>query len=339
MKEIIGRLLNGAVLTESEASRLVDYLTTPELDPAVAAAALAALRVRGETADEVRTFATGLQDRAVRPEIEDVSRAVDVVGTGGDSSGSLNLSTGAALLAAAAGAEIVKHGNRSVSSRSGSFDVLVSLGLDLPWDPVRAAAVFAETGFTYLFAPSFHPAMKSVAPVRQAMGARTIFNLVGPLANPARTPHLVVGAFNEETARMMADTLAGMDIERAFVVHGEPGWDEPTPVGPYLLFDVAPGEVTPSKEDPASFGIDRCSPEDLVGGDPTENADAIRRVFAGEQGPHRDALILGAMLALRVTGTDADDAMEKVTATLDDGGAGALLDRLTTLADHEAMNV
>src|SRR5690606_25090852 len=139
---------------------------------------------------------------------------------GGDSSGSFNLSTGAALLAAAAGAEVVKHGNRSVSSRSGSFDVLNALGLDLPWDAARAGAVFSETRFTYLFAPAFHPAMKSVAPVRQAMGARTIFNLVGPLANPARAPFVVVGAFSLDAARMMADTLAGMSISRAFVVHG-----------------------------------------------------------------------------------------------------------------------
>lgn len=339
MKEIVGKLLAGETLTGDEAADLVAYLTTPDLDPAVAAASLAALRLRGETPGEVRVFAEGLQDRAVRPEIEDVSRAVDVVGTGGDSSGSLNLSTGAALLAAASGAEVVKHGNRSVSSRSGSFDVLVSLGLDVPWDSSRAGAVFEEVGFTYLFAPSFHPAMKSVAPVRQAMGARTIFNLVGPLANPARAPHLVVGAFSPETARMMAETLSGMDIERAFVVHGEPGWDEPTPVGPYLLFEVTPGEVRETSEDPASFGIARCSPDDLVGGDPGENAEAIRRVFAGEMGPHRDALVLGAALALRVTGSTPDDALEAVTSALDDGAASELLDRLTSLASQESLNV
>ena len=334
----MGKLLAGETLTDDEAADLVAYLTSPDLDPAVAAASLAALRIRGETAGEVRVFAEGLQDRAVRPEIEDVSRAVDVVGTGGDSSGSLNLSTGAALLAAASGAEVVKHGNRSVSSRSGSFDVLVSLGLDVPWDPARAGAVFEEVGFTYLFAPSFHPAMKSVAPVRQAMGARTIFNIVGPLANPARAPHLVVGAFSPETARMMAETLSGMDITRAFVVHGEPGWDEPTPVGPYLLLEVTPGEVRETSEDPASFGIARCSPDDLVGGDPGENAEAIRGVFAGETGPHRDALVLGAALALRVTGSTPDDALEAVTAALDEGAASALLDRLTTLASQESLS-
>ncbi len=280
-----------------------------------------------------------MQDLAVRPDIADVSNTVDVVGTGGDASGSLNLSTGAALLAAAAGAKVVKHGNRSVSSRSGSFDVLLALGLDLPWDASRAGQMFEETGFTYLFAPSFHPAMKSVAPVRQAMGARTIFNLVGPLANPARAPHLVVGAFSPETARMMAETLAGMGITRAFVVHGEPGWDEPTPVGPYLLLDVTPGSVKEGYEDPADFGIARCAPDDLIGAGPEDNAAAIRRVFSGEPGPHRDALLLGASMALRVTGSDPDDALQSVTGALDEGVASDLVERLNSLVDEEALGV
>lgn len=339
MKEILGKLLAGEVLSDEETTALVEYLTTDDLDAVVAGAALAALRTRGETAAEVRVFARVLQDLALRPEIDDVSNAVDVVGTGGDSSGSLNLSTGAALLAAAAGAEVVKHGNRSVSSRSGSFDVLTALGLDVPWDPARAGQVFAETGFTYLFAPGFHPAMKSVAPIRQAMGARTIFNIVGPLANPARVTHLVVGAFSAEMARIMAATLSGMDIARAYVIHGEPGWDEPTPVGPYLLFEVGPGGVVERVEDPADLGIPRCSPDALVGGDPAVNAAAINRVFEGEAGAHRDALVLGASLALRVTGATRADAHEQVVAALDDGLAADLLTRLTAMAGRESIGV
>lgn len=339
MKHIVGKILDGEVLDNEEAAELVAYLTGSELDPALAAAALAGLRTRGETADEVRVFATSLQEQAVRPDIADTSRAVDVVGTGGDSSGSLNLSTGAALLAAAAGAQVVKHGNRSVSSRSGSFDVLTALGLDVPWDSARAGKVFAATGFTYLFAPTFHPAMKAVAPVRQSMGARTIFNLVGPLANPARAPYLVVGAFSEDAARMMADTLAGMAISRAYVVHGEPGWDEPTPVGPYHLFDVTPGSVEPGVEDPADFGMTRCDPGDLIGGDPADNAEAIRRVFDGETGPHRDALVLGASLALRVTGALSDRALTMAATALDDGSAASLLSRLAASSDQEAVGV
>lgn len=328
MKELIGKILSGAPLSEGEAAELLEYLTSEDLNEAQAAAALAGLRTRGETADEMRAFARGLQELAVAPEIDDVSGAVDVVGTGGDASGSLNLSTGAALVAAAAGARVIKHGNRSVSSRSGSFDVLAALGLDVPWDARRAGAVFRETGFTYLFAPAFHPSMKSVAPVRQALGTRTIFNLVGPLANPARTPNLVVGAFSLECASMMADTLAGMDITRAFVVHGEPGWDEPTPVGPYAIFDVRPGSVSKGEEDPAAFGLGRCSAGDLLGGDADDNARAIEAVFAGETGPHRDALVLGASLALRVTGSSVDEALDRAGAALDEGAAAALVDRL-----------
>ncbi|MGB8359953.1 MAG: anthranilate phosphoribosyltransferase, partial [Acidimicrobiia bacterium] len=259
MRELIDKILSGLPLTQAEASELLGYLTSDDLDHAQAAAALAGMRTRGETADELRAFAEGLQEMAVTPDIDDVTGAVDIVGTGGDASGSLNLSTGAALLAASAGAHVIKHGNRSVSSRSGSFDVLAALGLDVPWDSTRAGSVFSATGFTYLFAPAFHPSMKSIAPVRQAMGTRTIFNLVGPLANPTRTPHLVIGVFSLECARMMADTLAGMDIERAFVIHGEPGWDEPTPVGPYVMFDVRPGSVTAGEEDPSAFGLARCS--------------------------------------------------------------------------------
>ena len=337
MKHIVGKILDGEVLDNEEAAELVAYLTGAELDPALAAAALAGLRTRGETADEVRVFATSLQEQALRPEIADTSRVVDVVGTGGDSSGSLNLSTGAALLAAAAGAQVVKHGNRSVSSRSGSFDVLTSLGLDVPWDPARAGQVFAATGFTYLFAPTFHPAMKAVAPVRQSMGARTIFNLVGPLANPARAPYLVVGAFSEDAARMMAETLAGMGIQRAYVVHGEPGWDEPTPVGPYHLFDVTPGSVERGVEDPADFGMSRCDPDDLIGGDPAENAEAIRRVFDGETGPHRDALVLGASLALRVTGAQTERALKEAASAIDDGSAASLLNLLAASSDQEVV--
>jgi len=337
MKELIAKILDGDRLNEDEAGRLLTDLTSDDLDPAMAAAALAGMRTRGETAEEMRAFARGLQDIAVSPTIKDVSRAVDVVGTGGDSSGSLNLSTGAALLAAAAGAEVIKHGNRSVSSRSGSFDVLGALGLDVPWDAERSGEVFEETGFTYLFAPTFHPSMRAIAPVRQSMGTRTIFNLVGPLANPARAPHLVVGAFSAECAEMMAETLSGMDITRAFVIHGEPGWDEPTPVGPYLMFDVTPGSLERVIEDPADFGFERCEPSELVGGDAEHNANAIREVFAGQSGPHRDALVLGASLALRVRGVSIEEALGTASAAIDDGAAAELLDRLA--ATQEKVGV
>jgi anthranilate phosphoribosyltransferase len=329
MRDLVEKVVSGDRLTEPEARRLLDGMTDPATDPLLSSAALAGLRVRGETADELRGFALRLRELAIRPEIPADVRAVDVVGTGGDASGSLNLSTGAALVAAAAGVPVIKHGNRSVSSRSGSADVLEALGLDLPWDSARAGEVFARTGFTFLFAPSFHPAMKTIAPVRRALGIRTIFNLAGPLANPATPPFHVIGAYDLATARMMAATLAGMPLERAFVIHGEPGWDEPTPVGPYHLIEVTPGSISESIEDPADFGIPRCSAEDLEGGDAEHNALRLRRVLEGEPGPHRDAILLGAALALRLFGEDAASGLARAADAIDSGAAGRLLDRLT----------
>jgi len=179
--------------------------------------------------------------------------------------------------------------------------------------------------------------MKAVAPVRRALGIRTIFNLAGPLANPASPPYHVVGAYSPAAARMLADTLAGMPLRRAYVIHGEPGWDEPTPVGPYLLIEVTSGKVEERTEDPASFGLKRCDPDQLAGGDPGHNAAALLRVLEGEPGPHRDALVLGASLALRVSGKapDPESALAAAAAAIDSGRALALVRRLAA----EAANV
>ncbi|MEO0632272.1 MAG: anthranilate phosphoribosyltransferase, partial [Planctomycetota bacterium] len=204
-------------------------LADDTLAPAMAGSLLTALRAKGETADEIRGFAAVMRERALRPDIDPNLPTVDTVGTGGDGSGSYNLSTGTALLAAAAGARVVKHGNRSVSSKSGSADVLESLGLSLPLDASAAGRCLEATHFTFLFAPAYHPAMKSVVPVRQAMGVRTVFNVLGPLTNPAQTPYQVIGAFSKAVAALMAEALSGLAIERAFVVHGDNGWDEATP--------------------------------------------------------------------------------------------------------------
>ena len=328
MTELVHRLLDGQLLDEPEAADLLLQLVSGETHPGVVGAVLASLRVRGETADEVRGFVKGLYQLATPSGISDVSNAVDIVGTGGDSSGSFNLSTGAALVASAAGVGVVKHGNRAVSSKSGSFDVLKALGLDLPMEPERAARLYERTGFTFLHAPTYHPAVGQVGPVRSALAARTIFNLVGPLANPARVRRLVVGAFSLEVAAMMADTLAGMDIDRAFVVHGGNGWDEPTPVGPYHLFEIESGHVQRSIEDPQDFGLSRCVEADLIGGDPDHNAQAMRRVLEGETGPHRDSLILGASLALRLFGTDSEEALNTATSAIESGAAAVALDEI-----------
>ena len=302
-KNTLNRLLANEDLAEAEAADLMRLLTDEALPQAMSAALLIALRVKGETADEVRGFATAMRELARPMALPGGLQAVDIVGTGGDGSGSVNISTGTALLTAACGLAVVKHGNRSVSSKSGSADVLEELGIPLPDGPDAAAACVADCGFTFLFAPFFHPAMKAIAPVRGALGVRTVFNILGPLTNPAKPPFHVIGAFDLPTARLMADTLVGMPIKRAFVVHGEPGWDEPTPVGSFTLFDVQPGEVVEEHRDPRDYGLPRCSPVDLAGGDAEFNARAMESVFSGEDtGPHRDALVLGAGLALEVSG-------------------------------------
>ncbi len=325
---ILERLLQKEDLDEHEAEGLLRQLTDGTLEPALIAGILIALRAKGETPAEVRGFAKAMRALARRPEIADGKPTVDIVGTGGDGSGSLNLSTGSALLLAACGVRVVKHGNRSVSSKSGSADVLEALGYALPRDPRAAGASLTATGFTFLFAPYFHPAMKTVAPVRQAMGVRTVFNLLGPLTNPSEPPFMVLGAFSEGAAEMMAKTLSGMNIQRAFVVHGKPGWDEATPVGSFILYDVEPGLVQRYDRDPVDFGISRCKAEDLAGGDAAVNAQRLRAVLAGEEtGAHRDALVLGTALGLEVCGrcVELEEGIALAREAIDSRAAARLL--------------
>jgi len=330
MKQELERILRGEHLGEDEAAELLLALAAGAVPPAVAGAVLAALRAKGETPDEIRGFAGAMRRVARRPEIPQGTQAIDIVGTGGDGSGSLNISTGSALLAAACSLPVVKHGNRAVSSRSGSADVLEALGFALPANGRTAVECLRRTNFTFLFAPAFHPAMKAIAPVRRALGVRTVFNMLGPLTNPAEPPFGVIGAFSAQAAELMAEALAGLPIRRAFVIHGDNGWDEATPASPYLLFDVRPGKVSRHRRDPTDCGLRRCSDTDLAGGDAEHNASCIRNVFSGERGPHRDALVLGASLALEVSGAAADlnAARTRVEAALDDGAAERLLDDL-----------
>jgi anthranilate phosphoribosyltransferase len=331
LRDVLERLLQGRDLPETEAGELLVALTDAATAPAMAGALLAALRVKGVTADEVRGFAGAMRSLARRPQLPPGPPAIDIVGTGGDASGSFNLSTGAALLVAAMGVRVVKHGNRSVSSRSGSADLLEALGLPLPLDEQGAGDCLAATGFTFLFAPHYHPAMKEIAPVRRALGVRTVFNLLGPLTNPAEPPFGLIGAYSTEAAKLMADTLAGMPVQRVFVIHGEPGWDEATPVGRFELYDVRPGRVTREVRDPLDLGMPRCTPGELAGGDAEHNAVGLRAVFAGrDRGPHRDAVVLNAALALEVSGAvpSIGDGLAAAGAAIDRGDGVRLLERL-----------
>ena len=332
--DILDRLLEGQNLTEREAAELLVSLTNTELNPVLAGALLTALRSKGVTAGELRGLASAMRGLALRPQLPTSLRAVDIVGTGGDNSGSLNLSTGAALLTAACGVPVVKHGNRSISSRSGSADVLEALGLKVPLNETAAAECLAATGFTFLFAPYYHPAMKAIAPVRAALGVRTVFNILGPLTNPAEPPFYLIGAFNLATAELMAQALAGMDIEHALVIHGAEDWDEPTPIGPFELLDVRVGEVRREQRSPLDYGLSLCAAADLAGGDAAHNARALQRALSGEErGPHRDALLLGAALALEAAGVEPAPrlAIARAAQAIDSGAASGLLAKLARI--------
>jgi anthranilate phosphoribosyltransferase len=328
-------LLERRDLTEVEAAGLLEDLTSGDLAPAMAGALLSALRAKGVTAAEVRGFAGAMRALARKPAFAAAADAIDIVGTGGDSSGSLNLSTGAALLAAACGLPVVKHGNRSVTSRSGSADLIERLGFTLPLDEHRAAQCLAATGFTFLFAPYFHPAMKALAPIRAALGVRTVFNLLGPLTNPGAPRFHLIGAYDGATAKLMAETLAGMQIERAWVVHGAAGWDEATPVGPFLAFDVTRGAVRRREVDPREFGLPPCQAADLMGGDAAMNLAALQAVFdARDRGAHRAALTLQCGLALFIAGRTGSIArgIEQAASAIDSGQARHWLQRLRQFA-------
>jgi anthranilate phosphoribosyltransferase len=334
---LLDGLLNGVALSEQQAYELMHKLAEGELPSALAGALLAGLRAKGETADEIRGFATAMRELAVHPKIPDGDPIVDSVGTGGDGSGSLNLSTGTGLLAAACGSRVVKHGNRSVSSRSGSADMLESLGMPLPLHEKQAVNCLQETGFTFLFAPAYHPAMKAVAPIRGALSVRTVFNVLGPLTNPAAPPFQLIGAYSKHAARLMADALSGMNLERAFVVHGEPGWDEATPAGDFWLYDVTAGSVTETKRSPEDYGFSRCSTTDLEGGDADHNASELVRVFTGKDtGAHRDALLMGTSLMLEVQGKvkNAKAGVAEAAAAIDDGRAESFLGKLRKFFDN-----
>jgi anthranilate phosphoribosyltransferase len=340
-RDTLERLLTRRSLSELEAEDLLYQLTDPTGSQVMVGAVLAALRTKGVNADEVRGFANGMRRLARRPHIPADTRGIDVVGTGGDSSGSVNISTGTALLTAACGVPVLKHGNRSVSSRAGSADVLEALGLKIPLDEQQAADCLSASGFTFLFAPHFHPAMKTVAPVRTALGVRTIFNILGPLMNPATPPFHLIGAFSLEIARLIADTLSGMEIERTFVVHGAEGWDEPTPIGSFTMFDVRPGRVDMQIRVPADYGLKTCQASDLAGGDAQQNARALEAVLNGQdRGAHRDCLLLGTSLALEVVGrtSSPQEGVEMAAAAIDSGKARQVLQSLLAFSKSTEVN-
>jgi anthranilate phosphoribosyltransferase len=338
IQAVISKLLDGSQLARAEARAVMDEIMRGEATPAQIGGFLIALRAKGETADEITGCAEAMRDHvlAVRPQRDDL---VDTAGTGGDGAHTINISTAAALVAAAAGAAVAKHGNRAVSSACGSADVLEALGFTLEQEPQRIAKSIDELGFGFLFAPSHHPAMRHAAAVRKELATRTVFNVLGPLTNPAGARAQVVGVYSPELVRTIAEVLARLGSRRAYVVHGGGGIDELSPVGPNLVAEVVDGEVLERRLDPeAELGIPRCSIDELRGGKPAENAEAIRQVFAGGNGGRRDAILLNAAGAIAAGGHAADlrEGLDVARRTIDSGAAGERLELLIAFS-HEGV--
>jgi anthranilate phosphoribosyltransferase len=298
-----------------------------EATPALLAALLVALRMRGETVDELAGFATAMRERVLRVHAPD--GAIDTCGTGGDGSGTFNISTTAALVVAASGVPVAKHGNRAMTSRSGSADVLDALGVRIDHDETSAAAALRDVGFAFLFAMGFHPAMKHAGPTRREIGVRTAFNLLGPVTNPAGARRQVIGVPDQAVAAKLAAVLARLGVDRAFVVGGE-GIDELPLDGTGVIHDVTPDGIEVRTVDAAGLGLTKASNAKLAGGSPEDNARILESVLRGEPGARRDVVLLNAGAALVVAGVAADltEGIERAALTIDAGLATELLERL-----------
>lgn len=338
IQDALAELLDGRDLTRAQARAVMDTIMSGEATPAQIGGFLVALRLKGETADEIAGCAEAMRAHVlpVKAKRDDL---VDTAGTGGDGGKTFNISTAAALVAAAAGAGVAKHGNRSVSSKAGSADVLESLGFELELPPARIAESIDELGFGFMFAPTHHPSMKHAAPVRKELAARTVFNVLGPLTNPAGARAQIVGVYSPLLVPVIADVLATLGARRAFVVHGAGGIDELSPTGPNLVYEVVEGDVRRREIDPLELGIERCDPDELRGGTADENAARIREVFAGTQsGGRRSAILLNAAGAIAAAGhaEDLREGLELAREALDLGAAAERLDALIAFSKAEA---
>ncbi len=327
--EAIAALLDGRSLSRAEAREVMGEIMRGDATEAQIGGFLVALRMKGETADEIAGCADAMREHvlAVTPARADV---IDVVGTGGDGARTFNISTAAGLVAAAAGAAVAKHGNRAASSACGAADVLEAVGFRLEQTPERIAASIDELGFGFMFARVHHPSMRHAAPVRQELGTRTVFNILGPLCNPAGAKDGLFGVYSAELARTYAASLAGLGARRAFVVHGDGGLDELSPTGPNLVLEIREGDVREWELDPRTLGFYPADPAELRGGSPEENAAALRGVLAGENGARRDAVVLNAAAALVAAGVadDLADGLGLAAEAIDTGSAGERLEEL-----------
>ncbi|MDQ0469293.1 anthranilate phosphoribosyltransferase [Labrys wisconsinensis] len=332
-KPFVGRAA-ARPLSRSEAAEAFDLLLSGQATPSQIGGFLMALRVRGETPDEIAGAVSAMRSK-MTPVVAPAD-AVDIVGTGGDASGSYNVSTAAALIVAGAGVKVAKHGNRALSSRSGAADVLTALGVKIDLTPERISACIAEAGLGFMFAPAHHGAMKHVGPTRVELGTRTIFNLLGPCSNPAGVKRQLLGVFSAHWLEPLVEVLHSLGSERVMAVHGSDGLDEITTTGPTDVVSLENGRVTRFTIEPEAIGLRRAAPAELKGGDGAYNALALRAVLAGEKTPYRDIAVLNAAAALMVAGRAASlaEGAALAEASIDHGRAEGALDRLVHVSNE-----
>jgi anthranilate phosphoribosyltransferase len=333
IKGLIGQVASGATLSRETAYEAFDRMMSGEVTPSQIGALLMGLRMRGETVDEITGAVTAM--RAKMLTVDAPENAVDVVGTGGDASGSYNISTCAAFIVAGAGVPVAKHGNRALSSRSGAADVLTALGVKIDIPPETISACIRGAGIGFMFAPSHHPSMKHVGPTRVELGTRTIFNLLGPLSNPAGVKRQMVGVFSRQWVEPLAHVLKNLGSVRAWVVHGSDGLDEITTSGPTAVAALRDGAVTTFEIGPEDVGLARAKPDALRGGDAGHNAVALKAVLQGEKGAYRDIAVLNAAAALVVSGKAETlaDGVKLAGLTIDSGAARGALERLIAVSN------
>ena len=333
LKPLIAKAANGQALTREEARSAFDVLMSGEATPSQIGGFLMALRVRGETVDEITGAVEIMREKMTK--VEAPADAIDIVGTGGDASGSYNISTCAAFVTAGTGLRIAKHGNRALSSKSGSADVLAALGVKIDLTPEQISRCIKEAGCGFMFAPAHHSSMKHVGPSRVELGTRTIFNLLGPLSNPAGVKRQVTGVFAKAWVEPLAHVLNNLGSERAWICHGEGGFDEIVPCGTSWIADLKGGKVTLSEIKPEDVGIARSSPADLKGGDAAYNAEALRGVLEGKKNAFRDAAVMTAAAALLVAGKakDLKEGVAQAQKSVDGGAARQVLETLVKVSN------
>jgi anthranilate phosphoribosyltransferase len=333
LKSIIAKVATGATLSREEAASAFDRMMSGEATPSQLGGLLMALRVRGETVDEITGAVSAVRAKMLK--VEAPAGAVDVVGTGGDGSGSVNVSTCASFIVAGTGIPVAKHGNRALSSRSGAADVLSSLGVRIDITPEQVGRCIAEAGIGFMFAPSHHPAWKNVGPTRVELATRTIFNLLGPLANPAGVKRQMVGVFSKQWVLPLAQVLKNLGSESVWVVHGSDGLDEITLTGPTFVAALEGDTIRSFEVSPEDVGLKRVAGEALKGGDAAANAVALKSVLDGMPSPYRDVALLNAAAALVVAGRarDLKEGMTLGTRSIDDGAAAERLKRLIAISN------